>query len=322
MTIVDQDEAKSLLKKARDILPFAAFLGYWELKAAARDKIHRLFAGYALISIFILALEVAAESGGPKFLKSLLDAIDQLPSFVRTGGFILFWGGFAVIAWHNFHAIKEKAHQWTSGDIIWAMFHSKKKDTELAFIREFLPLTMEPFRGFGAFRIAAWRHDGNEAIIPDGYIYSSIEGALPEAPLPIDRSVAGAVLKTGDMHYVPRFGFPFNTGPLKHFSAPFPHSIIFKIKQPKNQQPTINAQGIDRGRVYMRSDRLFVPDRAFIAVPLKKPDQTVFGALTIDFERTDPLAKAQLKTIAVLARLLAEELTTIANKNGHVPLHG
>src|ERR1700743_2520186 len=168
MTVLTRDEVVNNVKAAVATVKFAAFLFYWDAKDLLRDRIYRLFVGYALASILILATEVSAESGGPRFLVWLLDLLHRLPPFLQAVGFCFFWGGFAVIAWHNWRELTLNDHERTSGDIIWTILHAKKNITEKKFLDDFLPLPLEPFRNLGAFRVALWRQDGLHAVIPEG----------------------------------------------------------------------------------------------------------------------------------------------------------
>lgn len=300
--------ARALLRAIRYLPLFFYFSMYWNRKDSARRAVVTGALWFFSISVVMQFLEVVLELTH----KSLAELIPENNLTFKAVFLLLF--AFATLAFLTHHS-HERHHTRTEHSVtryIWSLLQSRDtsftRDSFIAFV-----LSGIVFRAFvrsGATRVWLWEEqDGKLRVLP-GRVYPDSSDSHFVRELEVDQGIAGLVYSDSIIRYVPRTFFPLNRPGFGILSMPFPHAVAFPSTY------AVEAQSFDLGPPQVFEDQMILNEstiprnlRSFVSVPLRVHSTgTSLGVLCIDFSRTDPLGRDELKMAAVFGAIFGEEL--------------
>lgn len=302
-------------KAFRAVVSFAPaalyFWGYWPLKEFGR----RLLRGGALVffslSFLLFVFEISLEFFGAEQVSAWLHEF-QTPN-ARIAAHACFALAALVIVAHHWREARHANTEFTLAQTIWAMLESRSEKSETEFVKLALPLVVKAFSRFGVGHVCLWQPEGDGLSIPSGYT-SPNDGRVSLTSLSHNQGIANHVFRDLLIRYVPRLAFPFNSAPLMRAFWQFRHALSFKTRVSDNALPDVDSPKLLIDKVHFPNDWWKDRVRSFVVVPLKASQGNCIGAMSIDFTRTNPLDREQLKTAASLAILIAEEIIRIRSR--------
>jgi hypothetical protein len=299
------------VRKALSFIPAAIyFWGYWPLKEFGRQWLRVGAISFLSLSFIVLLAEIAIEMTGSKRLAGVMHDLED-PA-VRVGTQALFVVSALVMLAHHWKEVRHTKSQHVFASALWAILESRGSRDERQFIATALSLANKVFAGFSVAHVCLWQPNmtrgGLEIFLGCA---SPDDDQLTLRFLAFDTGIACQVYKDSLIRYVPRFGFPFNSGPFARLSLRFPHALSFKTSKSVDSMPEVDRPTLLMDKTVLEDAWWEGPVRAFVVVPLKTSSDLCVGAMSIDFSRTDPLDREQMKIAASLAMLIAEELTRL-----------
>lgn len=302
-----QQLVRDLIEALRDLLAFTPvffyFWLYWNLKEKARRLFHIGALSFLSLSLIILVLEITLEFSDKEALLELLHESPTLEPLL-IGLFIV------AILFVLLHHHKERRHAQTEYRLteqIWLFLVSRGSRPEEEFIAFALSLVEEAFSRLSVIRVCIWQENGEELTVRPGYVHPTPDKAKFLAILSKREGVASLVFADKRPRYVPRVYFPFNSLPLRFLSWSFPHAWRFEIAPGPGGRLDVIEPKIDQ-RAVTKPELGF---SSFVAVPMIDLRGTCTGVLCIDFKKTDPLDRIEIKMASLLGILIADELQRI-----------
>lgn len=286
------------------------FWGYWRAKERIREYLRKGAVVFLSFSFFLFVMEVTLELlGHEEVLGWLRSSHDSTAALALEAAFIF---AVLVILFHNGRELFHIRTEYIFAEKIWALLESRGSRNDPDYVSSALELIYGAFSQFGAERVSIWASDGSRASIPDGWSYPS-EGKIRLTSLPLGDGIAGHIFGEANprIRYVPRLGFPFNSRGLSYLSWRFPHALTFQTVRPEEKgMPNIESPSILEDQVYLDQGWRSGSLRSFVVVPLtaKVSRTQCLWAMSIDFRRTDPLGREQIKMAASLATVVADEM--------------
>lgn len=310
-------DSESFWAELREFLPAAIYFWvYWPLKAYGRRLLHIGALAYLSASFMFLAAELWLELWGREEIVVLIRSMKTpLRVYALQAGLLM---ATVLIFFHHLHELRHRRTEHILGDSLWTLLEGRGKPDELGCITFSLPLVYRAFSKFGVRAVSIWQPAADGMHVAAGWSYPADIGETLIS-LPSGEGIASAVFKDKRVHYVPRMGLPFNSGPLVRFSWRFPHALILTVKWSAHALPEVMANKILRGKVFLKDTWKTDKCRAFLVVPLSTFPGQQLGVMSVDFERTDPIGKEQMKTAVSLATVIGEELLRIRNGVGAHP---
>lgn len=301
-----------VLGALRDAAAFAPlfiyFFLYWNLKEKRRRIFHFSALSFLSLSLFILLLEVILEVGGKTILT---DFLHQTPHLETTILGLFSIAVLLVLAHHQ----RERQHartEYVLAEKIWLFLESRGALNEAEFKKLVLPLVADAFSRFPVEHVCLWEPDQENLRIPEDSVFPPIKEDGYLTSLKRGQGVAGLVFEDQRPRYVPRLYLPFNSRMLRQFSLRFPHALKFEISKVRQGQLDVVRPNVSVDAVKPPGDGSPEPFSSFLAVPLKVIDHNdSLGVLCLDFKKTDPLDRAEIKMAAALGIMIAEELRRI-----------
>ena len=151
----------------------------------------------------------------------------------------------------------------------------------------------------------------------DGCMYPETAAPGYLKKLTSGQGIVGLVATDGHARYVPRLYFPVNSLRLGLLSKPFPHALRFEVHRVSSGFVDVRKQKVNVNAVKMPD--AVPPFKSFVAVPVKAANEACLGWLCIDFAKTDPLARVDIKMASILGAIIADELQRIRSGGTGVP---
>ena len=307
---------KGLAKAAANFLAFAPlflyFFVYWNLKTKSRQLLHVGALSFLSLSILLLAFEVGLEIVGKDLLVSL---IHRYPGaeFLLIAGFAL---SIFIVLGHHQRERRQARIEHSLAETIWLFLEERGPRGENEFVEFSLQLIKNSFDRHKAKHASLWQQCGQEILILPGFVQPPVTGGYLTR-LESGQGVAGLVLADQVVRYVPRMFLPFNYGFLRRISWRFPHAVKFDIVRASKGYLDIRWAKVNVDAVRFPRD-LSERFRSFVAVPLRTANGACIGVLCIDFDKTDPLGRADIKMASAFGLMMAEELQRIRAVSGSV----
>jgi hypothetical protein len=291
-----------------NILVHVYFNFYWKWKERSRQT-------YLLGSLASTCMG-AAFLGLEFYSAAISNGIFTAPA---TWGKPMVWSLFGFFMFSSLALIiynqKERKHaiaENTAIGKIWLLFQNRKKAFEKSelvvfFLKE---IVSKAFAKQKIIRVWLWVPDGDNLVIEDDSMFPPVDRSEPYVKtLKKGDGVAGSVFMDGMPRYVPRMRLPFNDSLLSKLSMRFLHSIKFNVNyQGDTGVLDLGEAGISRSHVKLLDDSIPSSLKSFLSVPVQLfGKQECIGVLCIDFEKSNPLGKDEIKMATVFGTLLAEE---------------
>lgn len=287
---------------------------YWNAKEFSRRLFHVGALSFFSVSIIFFFAEVVLEFGSSSrllppnsFLASYISQFLYSSKPVMVSCFAIASVIFLV------HHQKERKHantEYRLAENIWTLLESRGSATTIqGLVASTLPIINNAFERFSVQRVCFWQPDGEQLVVNDDCIFPDLEGADETylRRLKKETGVAGLVYRDMLLRYVPRLYFPFNTSWLRKISMWFPHALTFEVRKVHGELDIVRPN-VDLSAVVVSSNGRPRHLRSFVAVPVKSSDGKCHGVLCVDFNKTDPLERIDIKMAAVLGMLFAEDI--------------
>lgn len=176
-------------------------------------------------------------------------------------------------------------------------------------VKRALELTYSVFRSAGAKHATLHTPEGGDLVIRQENVFPAETHPDYFVKLKPGEGVAGHVYSDQRVRYMPR---------VRLFWWDFPHAVNFDYSQvPEPRTGELRYEFVERRPDYFlfqpnpQSSRRF---EAFLSVPVRLPrNEACAGVLSIDFDRKDPIDKADIVMAAVFGIVLADKLLTTAD---------
>lgn len=297
------------------------FWVYWPLKDRSLSALRIGALSLLAMQFVLLVAEVVLELLGSDRLTQWLRAIKgphgiwlQIAS--ATAAF--------VIALYAVREFRERKFEQRLAQSLWKLLNARlETSAQEEYLNHALSHVYHSFGACNVERVSLWAHNSDRRGLEITHSWPSTSPPTLSF-LETGHGIANLVYADQQIRYVPRLSLPFGGGFLgRRCSWHFAHALSFqhytKSAPTNGGQNSSNANDereVDRPRLCIRrvaiEDRWWEkPVRAFVVAPVQARSSDCIGAMSIDFNATNPLGRDHIKTALSLATLIGEELARI-----------
>jgi hypothetical protein len=288
----------------------------WSFKTDIRDWLKVTSLAVLSFSTLALLLEVGAEIIGSDWLVAAIETL--VPHGIFRWLFLtLFVLAVIFLVWHHFHEARKPGYEYVFVKRL-CTFLEGVEGAEGVTGAPSLHQSLEIFHGVlkraGMAHISVHMPAGELLAIPPDGVFPSVSDSGFFVTLEPGVGVAGMVYEDCQPRYVPRVFLPFRVGTWSWVpNIWFPHAVRFRFRQSPQA-----GWGVELGDEEVDFFGVQKPDsggrplfNSFLSVPIKSArSANCIGVLNLDFNRIDPLDKADIAMAAVMGLLLGWDLGT------------
>lgn len=296
-----------------DIVRFAPvvlyFWAYWSHKEPLRRGVRTGALTILSASSFLLLAQVTAKWSGFQPLE-----MQRHPSF-KVVAVVTLATCVAILFFHHRKELRHRYAEVVLAESLWQFMIRRQFTSRDECISAAIRFFSEIYASFGIAHVSVALPVGGELVISPKHVFPKENRPSFYQRLSLHddvsgRGVAGLVFDDGKPRYVPRLFYPFN-GFKRRFSLFFPHALVFEIKKGSDGRFDLVKPKLDYDvfRTSFGDPFMF---KSFVSVPLRPTGhEQSMGVLNFDFSATDPLVRVHIKTMVVLAVILADDLARL-----------